>query len=93
MAQKLRNMKNIEDMSMAEKQEYMQQVIDELAERGELDVVRLNIEEHQGWLYAWDADNNEFLGQGETRDQLFQRLSDQVTRNTMFKIANTETED
>ncbi len=36
--------------------------------------VHLSIEEHQGWLYAWDAENNKFLAQGETVNQLFERL-------------------
>jgi hypothetical protein len=36
--------------------------------------VPLSIEEHQGWLYAWDAENNKFLAQGQTVNQLFERL-------------------
>ena len=54
--------------------------------------VYLNIEEHENWLYAWDSKSNEFLAQGATVDELFERLYERAMnqpgeRSTVYRIA------
>ena len=78
--------KELKDMTVEERQAFMEALLEELHDRGELAVVYLTIEEIQGNLYAWDAETNEFLGQGATRDALFERLSEQAAGNTMYRI-------
>ena len=48
--------------------------------------IHLRIEEHQDWLYAWDRDKSDFLAQGSTVEELFDRLYDlaeRLTENTV----------
>lgn len=48
--------------------------------------INLKIEEHQDWLYAWNRDTNDFLTQGSTVEELFDRLyevADRLTENTV----------
>ncbi len=42
--------------------------------------VFLKIEEHQDWLYAWDSESNEFLAQGATVNDLFERLYERAMK-------------
>ncbi len=44
--------------------------------------INLKIEEHQDWLYAWNRDTNDFLTQGSTVEELFDRLYDVAERLT-----------
>lgn len=41
--------------------------------------IEIKIEEHQGVLYAYRLDTDQFLGQGPDRDQLIGRLKDNLT--------------
>jgi len=41
--------------------------------------IEIRIEEHNGCLYAYRLDNGLFLGQGPDRDQLIDRLKDNLT--------------
>lgn len=41
--------------------------------------IEIRIEEHNGCLYAYRLDNNLFLGQGPDRDQLIDRLKENLT--------------
>ncbi len=41
--------------------------------------MEIKIEEVQGMLYAYRLDNNQFLGQGVDRDQLIDRLKENLT--------------
>ena len=41
--------------------------------------MEIRIEEHQGILFAYRLDNDQFLGQGPDRDQLIERLKDNLT--------------
>ena len=41
--------------------------------------IEIRIEEHNGCLYAYRLDNNLFLGQGTDREQLIERLKDNLT--------------
>jgi len=41
--------------------------------------MEIRIEEHNGCLYAYRLDNNLFLGQGTDRQQLIERLKDNLT--------------
>jgi len=43
--------------------------------------INLLIEEHQGWLYAWDKDSNNFMGQADTVSGLFKRIAQDVHDN------------
>lgn len=40
----------------------------------EVEVVEVKIEKHHGSLYAFRKDNDKFLGQGENREELIERL-------------------
>ena len=40
----------------------------------EMEVVEVKIEKHHGSLYAFRKDNDKFLGQGENREELIERL-------------------
>lgn len=41
--------------------------------------IEIRIEEHNGCLYAYRLDNGLFLGQGPNREQLIDRLKDNLT--------------
>jgi len=49
------------------------------AEEPTLTPMEIKIEEVQGMLYAYRLDNNQFLGQGVDRDQLIDRLKENLT--------------
>lgn len=40
----------------------------------ELEEIHIKLEQHQGQIYAFRKDNDAFLGQGEDRDSLIERL-------------------
>jgi hypothetical protein len=40
----------------------------------ELEQVEVKIEQHQGLLYAYRCDNDSFLGQGKTREELIEGI-------------------
>ena len=40
----------------------------------ELDQLEVKIEQHQGQLYAFRLDNDQFLGQGASREELIESL-------------------
>ena len=44
-----------------------------------LTAMEIKIEECQGILYAYRLDNDQFLGQGPDREQLIQRLAENLT--------------
>jgi hypothetical protein len=48
--------------------------------------INLKIEEHQDWLYAWDRDTNDFLTQGSTVEELFDRLYEVADRLTESSV-------
>jgi hypothetical protein len=43
-----------------------------------LEEIEVKIEQHHGQLYAFRADNDQFLGQGTTRDDLVKRLAESL---------------
>jgi len=49
------------------------------AEESTLTPMEIKIEEVHGMLYAYRLDNNQFLGQGIDRDQLIDRLKENLT--------------
>ncbi len=51
--------------------------------------MEIKIEEVQGMLYAYRLDNNQFLGQGVDRDQLIDRLKENLT-NVRLIIAKED---
>lgn len=51
--------------------------------------IEIKIEEVQGTLYAYRLDNNQFLGQGVDREQLIQRLKENLT-NVRLIIAKED---
>ena len=81
------NFEEFDKLTDEEKAEFAQAILADLVERGEIDIVHLNIEEIQGNLYAWNVETNEFLGQGATQTELFERLADRAQGNTMYRIA------
>jgi len=55
-------------------------------------VVDLEIEKMQGVYYAWDRDTGKFLGQGEDRDSLIVRISEQSKGNCAFRFPENHAE-
>ncbi len=52
--------------------------LDEIESKIELteDIVEVKLEQHQGQIYAFRKDNDQFLGQGADTDSLIQRLNE-----------------
>lgn len=48
-------------------------------EEVELTPMEIKIEQHQGQLYAFRKDNDQFLGQGKTREELIEHLKQNLT--------------
>ncbi len=48
-------------------------------EEVELTPVEIKIEQHQGQLYAFRLDNDQFLGQGKDREELIEHLKKNLT--------------
>lgn len=55
----------------------------------ELTPVEIKIEQHQGQLYAFRKDNDQFLGQGKTREELIEHLKQNLT-NVRLIIAEED---
>lgn len=53
--------------------------LDSITGEIELTPMEIRIEEHNGCLYAYRLDNGLFLGQGPDREQLIDRLKDNLT--------------
>lgn len=58
-------------------------------EEVELTPVEIKIEQHQGQLYAFRKDNDQFLGQGKTREELIEHLKKNLT-NVRLIIAEED---
>jgi hypothetical protein len=63
-----------------------QQQMDQLRERAlndsseqQLEEIEVKLEQHQGQIYAFRVDNDQFLGQGPDRESLLQRLTETMT--------------
>jgi hypothetical protein len=54
-----------------------------------LPIIEIRIEEHSGVLYAFRKDNDEFLGQGATREALIDRLGEKL-RQVKLSIAQAD---
>lgn len=59
------------------------------AAEDDLPVVEIRIEEHSGVLYAFRKDNDEFLGQGVTKEALIDRLGEKL-RQVKLMIAKED---
>jgi hypothetical protein len=63
------------------REEHARKVTEELLknikveEEEEDNLVQITIEEHQGILYVYDKENNSFMAQGKTREELEDNLS------------------
>lgn len=51
--------------------------------------IEIRVEQHQGCLYAYRMDTDEFLGQGQDRDLLVQRIAE-TYKNTRFIIRDSQ---
>lgn len=51
--------------------------------------IEIRVEQHQGCLYAYRMDNDEFLGQGQDRELLVQRIAE-TYKNTRFIIRDSQ---
>jgi hypothetical protein len=51
----------------------------EAEEEVELEVMEIKIEEHEGRLYAYRLDDDQFLGQGTDHNTLINRLTENLT--------------
>ncbi len=53
------------------------------------DHIEIRVEQHQGQLYAFRIDDNRFLGQGATPDDLIARIAESY-KNTKFTVAKDQ---
>lgn len=56
-----------------------EKLTEEPEETATLTPIEIRIEQHQGVLYAYRLDNEQFLGQGTDREALINRLKDNLT--------------
>jgi len=49
------------------------------SEEVELTAMEIKVEQHQGQLYAFRKDNDQFLGQGRNREELIEHLKKNLT--------------
>ena len=49
-------------------------------------IIEIKIEKHGNQLYAYRADNDEFLGQGESKEDLIQHMSSKFSNNVKMQI-------
>jgi len=49
-------------------------------------IVEIKLEQHQGQLYAFRKDNDQFLGQGPDREQLITRLQREFSKGTTVVV-------
>lgn len=53
-------------------------------------IVEVKLEQHQGQIYAFRKDNDQFLGQGTDRDTLINRLQQQFDEGTTVVIREAD---
>lgn len=58
---------------------------EEGSENPELEHIEIKIEKHGGCLYAFRRDNDQFLGQGETKEDLIARMGEKL-RNVNLSV-------
>lgn len=56
------------------------------AAEAEAMIIEIKIEKHGNQLYAYRADNDEFLGQGESKEDLIQHMSSKFSSNVKMQI-------
>ena len=56
------------------------------AAEAEAMIIEIKIEKHGNQLYAYRADNDEFLGQGESKEDLIQHMSSKFSNNVKMQI-------
>jgi hypothetical protein len=49
-------------------------------------IVEIKLEQHQGQIYAYRKDNDQFLGQGTDRESLINRLRQEFTEGQEIKL-------
>ena len=59
------------------------------SENDGLDVIDIKVEQHNGALYAFRKDNDAFLGQGESREDLINRLAEKM-KNVRLLISKED---
>lgn len=55
------------------------EIIEPEAKTSELPILEIRIEQHQGILFAFRKDNDQFLAQGPDREALIKRLTENLT--------------
>ena len=60
--------------------------VEEPQGENDLEQVAIKIEQHNGFLYAFRKDNDQFLGQGETKEDLVVRMGEKL-RNVNLTIS------
>ena len=59
------------------------------AENDGFDVIDIKVEQHNGALYAFRKDNDAFLGQGDSREDLINRLAEKM-KNVRLLISKED---
>lgn len=61
----------------------------DIAEEREQEVIRVRLEQHQGILFAYRESDSQFLGQGNTREDLIKSMGHRF-KNVTIEITNAE---
>lgn len=78
-----------EDLARLLKKQQQKLGIETTEENPELEVIEVRLEEHQGQLYAFRKDTDQFLGQGSDRDSLVQHISQRL-KNVKLEISRDD---
>ncbi len=59
-------------------------------EEGNLEKIEIKVEKHEEMLYAFRTDNDAFLGQGTTREQLIEAMAQRLKNVTLTVVEGNE---
>jgi uncharacterized membrane-anchored protein YhcB (DUF1043 family) len=76
--------KILEDLKVTDRQ--LMELRDQIDGEDTAEIVEIKLEQHQGQLYAFRKDNDQFLGQGPDREQLIQRLKSTFAGKTTVVV-------
>lgn len=71
-------------------QEYWAPKMGEEVPKPEMADIEIKIEKHGGQLYAYRADNDEFLGQGPTKEDLIQHMGTKINNVRLQVVEGKE---
>jgi len=60
------------------------ELIDKMKQKIENNIIAARMEEHQGLFYVYRADNNEFIAQGATADEIDERAHERFGKKSII---------